>query len=121
MNDANLEVVNLNDLRLWQALDLVAVTFHDMRLTFCGSQILKPFHRLQNASKIRNCQKAANDKAYLSRAHITGADNVLHLARHEKISELLRQGSCALWDMDIADDEHELTDTVHRHCSSVYF
>ena len=44
MNDANLEVVNLYDLRLRKALDLVAVTFHDVRLTFCGSQILEPLH-----------------------------------------------------------------------------
>ena len=52
MNDANLEVVNLYDLRLRKALDLVAVTFHDVRLTFCGSQILEPLHRLQNASEL---------------------------------------------------------------------
>ena len=59
--------------------------------------------------------KALHNHAYLSRAHITGTDHVLHLAWHEQVSELLWQRSCTLRDVDVADDEHELTDTVHRH------
>ena len=52
MNDSNLEVVDLHDLRLRQALDIVAVALHDVCLTFCGSQVLKPFDGLDNQDKL---------------------------------------------------------------------
>ena len=40
MDYANLEVVDLDNLGLWQASDLVAIAFHDVRLAFRGSQVL---------------------------------------------------------------------------------
>ena len=52
VDNADLEVVDLNYFSFWK-IYFVAIAAHDMRLTFCGSQILKPFHGLQNASKIR--------------------------------------------------------------------
>ena len=46
VNDANLEVVDLDHFRLGQTCHLVAVTPHYVRLTFCGSQILEPLDGL---------------------------------------------------------------------------
>ena len=40
---------------------------------------------------------------------------MLHLAGHEEITELFWEAGCSLRDVNVADDEHELTDTVHRH------
>ena len=40
MDNTNLEVVDLDDLGLWQGCDLIAIAFHDVRLAFRGSQVL---------------------------------------------------------------------------------
>lgn len=58
---------------------------------------------------------------YLSGADIARADNVLHLAGHEQVSEGLRQAGCPLWDVNVADDQHEFADTIHCHCLYVFF
>ena len=46
MDDANLEVVNLDDLCLGEALHLITVTTDDMCLTLSCSEVLKPLNRL---------------------------------------------------------------------------
>ncbi len=46
VDDANLEVMDLNYLRLGQARNFVTVSPHYVGLTFCGSQILEPLDRL---------------------------------------------------------------------------
>ena len=58
---------------------------------------------------------------YLSGANISGADDVLHLAGHKKVSEGLRQAGCPLGDVNIADDQHEFSNTIHCHCLLVFF
>ena len=40
MDYADLEVVDLDNFGLRQCSDLVAITFHDVRLAFRGSQVL---------------------------------------------------------------------------------
>ena len=69
MDDANLKVMDLDHFGLWQARNLVAVASHDMGLTFCGSQILKPFNGLKkegqkvcvNNRKRKNIMLLTND------------------------------------------------------------
>ena len=46
VDDSDLEVVNLDDLRLGEALHLITVTAHDMRLTLRCGQVLEPLDRL---------------------------------------------------------------------------
>ena len=46
VDDPNLKVVDLHYLCFWQARLFVAVTLYDMRLTFCGCQVLKPLNHL---------------------------------------------------------------------------
>ena len=47
VDNPNLKVVNLNNLGFGQACLFVAVTLHDMCLTFCGRQVLEPLNHLQ--------------------------------------------------------------------------
>ena len=47
MNYANLKVVDLDYLRLWQVSHLIAVTLDNMRLAFCCSQVFKPLQILK--------------------------------------------------------------------------
>ena len=46
VDDANLKVVDLDDFSLWQTCELVAVSFDNVSLTFCGSEILEPLDSL---------------------------------------------------------------------------
>ena len=51
MNDSNLKVVDLNDLSLRKACNFITVATHDMRLAFCGSQVLEPLDSLYMISE----------------------------------------------------------------------
>ena len=50
VDNADLEVVDLNYFSFWK-IYFVAIAAHDMRLTFCGSQVLKPLDRLQQTTR----------------------------------------------------------------------
>jgi len=57
------------------------------------------------SSKLQNLPKS---RAYLARPNITVAENVGDLARLEQLRKLGRNLVCALWNMEVTTDKHEL-------------
>ena len=58
---------------------------------------------------------------YLSGADVSRTHDVLHLARHEQVSELFWEGGRPLRDVDVTDYEDELPNAIHCHYFLIKF
>ena len=89
VNQAYLEVTDLDDFILRERGVIVEVTFHDVAHALGGGEIFEPL-------------------SGLPRAHVSSREHVLHLAWEKQILEFVMDIRCPLGNVEISNNQCEL-------------